>query len=247
MANGRTERLHADERVERALRELEDVLADRADEPHARAALDALRDAFCVAHTRASVDPLTGLMNRASFDRALDLAVAHAARAQNAAAVLFMDLDGFKTVNDQRGHAVGDVLLKEVASRILSCVREDDLLARYGGDEFVVLLEQLAGVEVVDAIASRIIDALSRSFAVDGLTVRLSVSIGVALFPQHGSSAEELLARADGAMYAAKRKGGDRYQIAPDRDLSGDQSGSYAKFDASQRSTSALEIPVRRA
>jgi diguanylate cyclase (GGDEF)-like protein len=247
MATGRSERPHADDRVEWAIRELQAVLAERADDPHARAALDALRDAFCVAHTRASVDPLTGLMNRASFDRALALAITHAARTQSPAAVLFMDLDGFKAVNDQRGHAVGDVLLREVAARIMACVREDDLLARYGGDEFVVLLEQLTDPGVVHAIATRVIEALSRSFAADGLTVHLSVSIGVALFPEHGGSAEELLACADTAMYEAKRKGGDRYLIAASRERTGDQSGSYARLDANQRSTSALDIPLRRA
>lgn len=245
MGNGRTERLHADERVEWALRELQQVLADRADDPHARAALATLRDAFCVAHTRASLDPLTGLTNRASFDRSLDLAIAHAARTHSPAAVLFMDLDGFKAVNDQRGHAVGDVLLREVAARIMTCVREDDLLARYGGDEFVVLLEQLTDPEVVHAVASRVIEALSRSFAVDGLTVRLSVSIGVALFPDHGESADELLACADSAMYEAKRKGGDRYLIAAAHERRDDQSGSYARFDAKQ--LSPLDITLRRA
>jgi diguanylate cyclase (GGDEF)-like protein len=247
MANGRTERLDADERVERALSELQEVLADRADDPHARAALATLRDAFCVAHTRASLDPLTGLMNRASFDRALELAIAHAARAHSPAAVLFMDLDGFKTVNDQRGHAVGDLLLREVAARIMTSVREDDLLARYGGDEFVVLLEQLTDPHVVHAIASRVIEALSHPFSADGLTVRLSVSIGVALFPEHGASAEELLACADAAMYEAKRNGGDRYLIGAVRERKDDQSGAYARFDTSQRSTSAADVPLRRA
>jgi diguanylate cyclase (GGDEF)-like protein len=247
MANGRTERLDADERVERALSELQEVLAERADDPHARAALATLRDAFCVAHTRASLDPLTGLMNRASFDRSLELALAHAARNHSPAAVLFMDLDGFKTVNDQRGHAVGDVLLREVAARIMACVREDDLLARYGGDEFVVLLEQLTDPQVVHAIASRVIEALSHTFTVDGLAVRLSVSIGAALFPEHGASAESLLACADSAMYDAKRKGGDRYLIGATPERRDDQSGSYARFETSQRSTSETDIPLRRA
>jgi diguanylate cyclase (GGDEF)-like protein len=247
MANGRTERQDADERVERALSELQTVLADRADDPHARAALATLRDAFCVAHTRASLDPLTGLMNRASFDRALELAIGHAARNHSPAAVLFMDLDGFKAVNDQRGHAVGDVLLREVAARIMTCVREDDLLARYGGDEFVVLLEPLTEPHVVQAIASRVIEALSRTFSVDGLMVRLSVSIGVALFPEHGACAEELLACADAAMYEAKRRGGDRYLIGAPHEHRDDQSGSYARFEASQRSTSPVDVPLRRA
>lgn len=247
MANGRTERQHADERVEWAIRELQEMLADRAEDPHARAALATLRDAFCVANTRASLDPLTGLMNRASFDRALELAIAHAACAGSAAAVLFMDLDGFKTVNDQRGHAVGDVLLKEVAGRIVTCVREDDLLARYGGDEFVVLLDPLTDRGVVHAIATRVIEAVSRSFVVDGLTVRLSVSVGVALFPEHGISADELLACADAAMYEAKRKGGDRYLIGATGPRGEDQSGAYTRLEANANSSAADDIPLRRA
>ncbi len=236
-----------DERVEWAIRELREVLADRADDPHARAALDTLREAFFLAHTRASVDPLTGLMNRASFDRSLDVMIGRAARTQSAAALLFMDLDGFKAVNDQRGHRVGDALLKEVASRIMACVREDDLLARYGGDEFVVLLEQVSDLQVVHAVAARVTEALSRSFTADGLLLGLSVSIGIALFPEHGLSAEELLARADAAMYAAKREGGDRYLVVPSGERLVGQSGSYAKFDSSQRSTSPADMPLRRA
>jgi diguanylate cyclase (GGDEF)-like protein len=246
MANGRTDGQDADERVEWAIRELQEVLADRANDPHARAALATLRDAFCTAHARASMDPLTGLMNRASFDSALQVTIGRAARAQSPAAVLFMDLDGFKAVNDQRGHPVGDSLLKEVASRIMACVREDDLLARYGGDEFVVLLEHVSDPEVVHGVALRVIDALSRPFTGGDISVRLSVSIGVALFPEHGTCADELLARADAVMYEAKRQGGDRYLVAPPVARVDDQSGSYAKLDAGQRSPATRGIPVRR-
>lgn len=247
MANGRTDRSSLssppNDRVEWAIRELKEVLADRADDPHAQAALEALRDAFCVAHSRASVDPLTGLMNRASFDNALELTLTHAARSESQAALMFMDLDGFKSVNDQKGHPVGDRLLKDVAGRIVASVRDDDLLARYGGDEFVVLLDSLASVQVIDAIATRIIEALSAPLVVDGLHVRLSISIGVALFPEHGKTGKELIDRADAAMYRAKHEGGERYLIwsaAHD-----DHSGSYSKPEKSPRS--ATEIPLRRA
>src|SRR5690348_3028401 len=116
MANGRADRVPlssaSNQRVEWALSELKQVLADRADDPHARAALDALRDAFCVAETRASSDPLTGLMNRSSFAQALEAALADAARTETQAALMFMDLDGFKSINDEQGHLVGDQLLK---------------------------------------------------------------------------------------------------------------------------------------
>jgi diguanylate cyclase (GGDEF)-like protein len=250
MTHGRTDRPHSsaprDERVETAIRELQEVLADRVDDPHAKAALETLRDAFCVAHSRASLDPLTGLMNRASFDREIELLLARAERAGSEAALLFLDLDGFKAVNDQRGHPAGDCLLKEVAQRVMGCVRDDDLIARYGGDEFVVVLEPILDRAVVHAIATRIIECLSGTFTVDGMHVRLSVSVGIAMFPLHAAKTIDLIARADAAMYRAKRGGGDRYLVwsAPD---DADQSGSYAKFDHGQRSSSANDIPVRRA
>lgn len=250
MTHGRTDRplssAPRDERVETAIRELQEVLADRLDDPHARAALETLRDAFCVAHSRASLDPLTGLMNRASFDREIEVLLERAARAGTEAALLFLDLDGFKAVNDQRGHPAGDSLLKEVAQRVMGCVREDDLLARYGGDEFVVVLEPITDRNVLHTIAERIIECLSGTFTVDGMHVRLSVSVGVALFPLHGEKSVELIARADAAMYEAKRSGGDRYMVwaAPG---SADQSGSYARFENSQRSTSGTDVPFRRA
>jgi diguanylate cyclase (GGDEF)-like protein len=260
MANGRTDRnslsAPSNERVEWAIRELKEVLADRADDPHAQAALEALRDAFCVAHSRASLDPLTGLMNRTSFDQALELALSHAARTPSQAALMFMDLDGFKCVNDRQGHPAGDRLLKEVAGRIVASVRDDDLLARYGGDEFVVLLDSLGSVQVIDAIATRIIEALSAPLCLDTLRVRLSISIGVALFPEHGKSGKELIRRADAAMYRAKHEGGERYLIwSPEVEASAyareqnheDQSGAYARLDGSQRSTADADMPLRRA
>ena len=248
MTHGRTDRPHSspprDERVETAIRDLEEVLADRLDDPHANAALETLRDALCVARDLASVDPLTGLMNRAWFDRELELLLARAGQASAEAALLFLDLDGFKAVNDQHGHPAGDLLLKEVAQRVLGCVRDDDLLARYGGDEFVVVLEPILDRSVVHAIAERIIECLSGTFTVDGTHVRLSVSVGVALFPLHGTTSADLIAHADAAMYRAKREGGNRYRVWS---TDCDQSGSYAKFENSQRSTSASDIPLRRA
>jgi len=249
MTNGRTDRISlsapSNDRVEWAISELKQVLADRADDPHAQAAMEALRDAFCVAHSLASLDPLTGLINRTSFDQALELKLAQAARSESRAALMFMDLDGFKSVNDEQGHPAGDLLLQDVAARIVGCVRDDDLLARYGGDEFVVLLDALAGAEVIDAIGTRIIDALSAPLSFEGQRVRLSISIGVALFPEHARSASELIRRADTAMYRAKHQGGKRYVVwSPERD---DQSGSYARLDRSQRSSSATDIPLRRA
>jgi diguanylate cyclase (GGDEF)-like protein len=249
MSHGRTDRElsspQTDDKVESAIAELMDVLAERAEDPHAQAALQTLRDAFTTVRTRASTDPLTGLMNRASFDRVLPEALARAERTGSEAALLFMDLDGFKGVNDKSGHSTGDALLKEVARRVTSSVRDDDLLARYGGDEFVVLLDSLPDRQVIQAIATRIIDTLSAPICLEGEQIRLSISIGVALFPDHAREARELVLRADAAMYWAKHEGGDRLMIW--RPESGDQSGSYARFETSQRSTVATDIPLRRA
>ena len=249
MNHGRTERelssLQGDDKVEWAIAELTEVLAERARDPHAQQALKTLRDAFSVARTRANIDPLTGLMNRASFDRALTDALARALRFGTEVALLFMDLDGFKSVNDKNGHPAGDCLLKEVADRLINSVREDDLLARYGGDEFVVLLESLSEPDVVHAITTRIIDTLSAPLAVDEGNVQLSVSIGVAFFPDHARDAGELVLHADAAMYWAKHEGGNRYVVW--RAEGADQAGSYARFESNQRSTSATDIPLRRA
>jgi diguanylate cyclase (GGDEF)-like protein len=248
MSHGRTERElsspHGEDKVEWAIAELVDVLAERAEDPHALAALQTLRDAFSVVQTRASIDPLTGLMNRSSFDRILPEALARASRTETELALMFMDLDGFKSVNDENGHPAGDTLLKEVARRVTSSVRDDDLLARYGGDEFVVLLESLPDRQVIHAIATRIIDTLSAPILVEGRELRLSISIGIALFPNHAREARELVLRADAAMYVAKHEGGDRFVIWHEQS---DASGSYVKLENSQRSTAATEMPLRRA
>lgn len=247
MATSRSDRpqafLKTDERIANAIRELQVVLADRPEDHGAIAALDTLRDALCVANTRASVDPLTGLMNRGSFDNALESALQRAANERTEVALLFLDLDGFKAVNDLRGHAAGDRLLKEVAGRIMGCMRDEDLLARYGGDEFVVALENMVDRQIVHSIAARIIGCLSGIFTVDGEQVRLSVSVGVAVYPEHAVSAAELLSRADASMYEAKRHGGGCYLIWHPREVT-DQSGSYAKFDASGHTQTSA--PARR-
>ena len=249
MASGRTDRsllfAQASEDVQWAIHELEAVLAERVHDPHAQKALQVLNDAFRAARSCADLDPLTGLMNRAALDQALEPLLCAGQRAQSQVALLFMDLDGFKDVNDRHGHAVGDRLLHEAAARIARCVRDEDRVARYGGDEFVVLLEAPSGSHVARAIATRIVEALGSPLSIDGLLVDLSISIGVALFPDHGTTSAELLRRADAAMYRAKSTGGNHYLLwAPDLD---DHSGSYAKFGDNQRSISAIDIALRRA
>lgn len=207
-----------DDGVEWALRELESAIEGTSEESRAREALDFLRRAFTTARTSASTDPLTGLANRAWFYQVLEERLSPGRSVCSSAAVLFLDLDGFKDVNDERGHQAGDILLAEVAARISHCVREQDLVARHGGDEFVVLLEKIENPSVAHAVAARIIDAIAVPFPVDEGHVHLGVSVGIALFPEHGSSGGELLKRADLAMYRAKNQGGRSYAVFGERE-----------------------------
>ncbi len=208
----------SDERVEWALRELESALAGSPYESKARVALEVLRGAFTSVQTSAATDPLTGLANRAWFDHILDTHFDPDVPGTTRSALLFLDLDGFKDVNDQRGHAVGDKLLREVAQRILHSVRDNDLVARHGGDEFVVLLEDIGNPSVAHSVAARVVEAIGTPFEIDGAKVRLGVSIGVAYYPEHGASGRELLQRADYAMYRAKNQGGRSYAVFGERE-----------------------------
>jgi diguanylate cyclase (GGDEF)-like protein/PAS domain S-box-containing protein len=153
----------------------------------------------------ADTDPLTGLANRRALERTLESALARAAARGRSTAVLVLDLDGFKAVNDSLGHAAGDAALREVARRLRRCVRERDLVARLGGDEFVVLLTDVGGSSgaAVEA-CERVEAALSGPIALDAGEAALSAAIGVATFPDDGADAATLLAHADRAMYAAK-------------------------------------------
>ncbi len=168
----------------------------------------------------AQFDQLTGLPNRALlFDR-LHIALARAKREQTQLSLLFLDLDKFKQVNDSLGHKAGDQLLQMVAQRLLGCIRESDTAARLAGDEFVVLLEDAGAAEGIAGVAEKIRFTLSQPFELEGLAHFVLPSIGGAVYPQHGSEAQQLLQRADHAMYQAKRAGGNRFQLAHDSDLS---------------------------
>jgi len=165
-------------------------------------------------------DVLTGVPNRALFEDRLKQAVARAERdAQRGGvfggaklALLFVDLDGFKPVNDSFGHAAGDIVLRQVADRLRRVVREADTLARLGGDEFVLLVEDVSGVPDAVATAQRVLRALAEPFDVAGRPIALSASLGVVVFPDHATS-DKLLSGADAAMYAAKRAGGATYAV----------------------------------
>ena len=163
------------------------------------------RMAFC--------DPLTGVPNLSLFDDRLQQALARAERggAQSRVAVLFVDLDGFKPINDSWGHAAGDALLRQLAQRLRGVCREVDTLARVGGDEFVLLMEGPADLADVEGVARRALQSVARAFDVGGREVRISCSIGFAVAPEHGTG-ERLKAMADAAMYEAKRAGGNRVQ-----------------------------------
>jgi diguanylate cyclase (GGDEF)-like protein/PAS domain S-box-containing protein len=156
-------------------------------------------------------DPLTALPNRSLLDRRLEEGLARSRRSGQPLALCFLDLDGFKSVNDTLGHAAGDALLKEVARRLLRCVREIDTVARLGGDEFVILLEEVRGPADAKTVAGKIMDALKQDFELG--TGRITTSIGIAL-GGGDAPADELLELADIALYRAKRAGRNRFHMA---------------------------------
>jgi diguanylate cyclase (GGDEF)-like protein/PAS domain S-box-containing protein len=158
-------------------------------------------------------DALTGLPNRLLFQDRFEHAIARAHRAQKQVAILFLDLDQFKKVNDTLGHEVGDQLLREVAERLRGCARESDTLARLGGDEFVLLLEEIEDMNGASAAAKKIVNRLSPAFRAGGFELYTTASIGIALYPDNGESVEELMKCADVAMYRAKERGRNNFQF----------------------------------
>ena len=157
-------------------------------------------------------DQLTGLANRILFKDHLDLAIAQAKRNQKMLAVMFLDLDRFKVVNDTLGHVIGDSLLKKVASRLKACLREGDTLARQGGDEFTLLLPQIEDREDAIRTVEKMIKSFDVPFQIDGHELYVTISIGVALYPVDGESIDILIKNADIAMYDSKAKGRNRFQ-----------------------------------
>ncbi|HUP44951.1 MAG TPA: EAL domain-containing protein [Thermoanaerobaculia bacterium] len=158
-------------------------------------------------------DALTGLPNRPLFMDRLIIAVAQANRASQKLAVLFLDLDRFKDINDSLGHSVGDVLLKSAAERIRRCVREGDTVARFGGDEFTLVIPRIDKIEDAAKIASKIIETVKVPFEINERELFVTTSIGVAIYPSDGLDAETLVRNADTAMYRAKEQGRDSYQL----------------------------------
>jgi diguanylate cyclase (GGDEF)-like protein len=164
-------------------------------------------------------DSLTDLPNRVLFADRLELALARSVRHGSNIAILFLDLDGFKGINDTLGHAAGDQLLRNVSERLQSCLRPNDTLARYGGDEFVVLLEQVVDSQFAVMVAQRILTALERPLVIAENELRIQTSIGIALTPARPGADADVLRRADIAMYQAKAAGGSRFVVSPSPDL----------------------------
>ena len=162
---------------------------------------------------QASHDQLTGLANRLLFNERLSLALANAHQNAEMLAVIFLDLDRFKNVNDTLGHAVGDLLLQGVSRRLTNCLRVGDSIARWGGDEFTLLLYNINSPEEATLICQKIIQSLSSPFDFDGRELYTKASLGIALAPYDGEDAETLLKNADAAMYKAKQKGRNNYQF----------------------------------
>lgn len=153
----------------------------------------------------ARYDDLTGLPNRRLLCERMKSALARSRRRQSRTAVLFIDIDGFKQVNDSLGHATGDMLLKKIALRLKHCLREEDTVARLGGDEFVVLVEDVGAPADAAAVADKIRSAMGKPVNVDNLVLRVVASIGAAVYPEHGMEPEQLLKYADEAMYRDKK------------------------------------------
>ncbi|MEA3510396.1 MAG: EAL domain-containing protein [Actinomycetota bacterium] len=161
----------------------------------------------------ARYDSLTGLINRTLFSDRLESAVARARRDGSVVALMFLDLDGFKEVNDRLGHAVGDALLRQAAERIVASVRESDTVARLGGDEFTVILEGGQRVEDAGQVATKILRKLATPYRVGGEEIVITSSMGIAAYPLDGETTEDLLKGADIAMYSAKDAGRDTYEF----------------------------------
>jgi two-component system cell cycle response regulator len=159
-------------------------------------------------------DALTGLPNRRILMDRLTFAITHAHRNKHSMAVMYLDLDGFKQINDTLGHDAGDTLLIMVAARMVAAVRQEDTVVRLGGDEFVIVLWELSHDDGVTKPVLKVIEAVSQPYVIDGNTISITTSIGISIYPTHGEDAETLMKSADLALYEAKRTGKNDYSIA---------------------------------
>jgi diguanylate cyclase (GGDEF)-like protein len=161
----------------------------------------------------ARYDSLTGLSNRNFFYEQLDKLIERVRRENKLMAVMFLDLDNFKPVNDEHGHSVGDLLLQSVAKRITSCLRKNDIAARLGGDEFIIAYDTSGNEESLAIAAQRIIEVISDVYILSGQELKISASIGVSVYPKDGVDMDVLIKNADTAMYSTKEDGGNNYNL----------------------------------
>ncbi|OOZ40537.1 hypothetical protein BOW53_07435 [Solemya pervernicosa gill symbiont] len=175
--------------------------------------LTALEDSYVQLEERANKDALTGLPNRAALFDYLSHLFAVSEPQHEQFALMFFDLDRFKPVNDQLGHDAGDELLRQVADRISALLRREDVLARFGGDEFVAVTRHIEGSEGCQKVASKIVKAIQAPFEINGETVEIGTSIGISFYPEHGTQYDLLIKRADDAMYRAKRAGRNDFVV----------------------------------
>ncbi len=159
-------------------------------------------------------DPLTGLPNRRLLMDRLSLALAHARRNSGSTAVMYLDLDGFKQINDSLGHDAGDTLLRMVGARLQATVRQEDIVARIGGDEFVVVLWEIDHPDSVVKLGSKVLQAVSQPYDIEGRAVTVTCSVGISVYPAHGEDVDTLMKSADLALYEAKRSGKNDCRIS---------------------------------
>ncbi len=175
---------------------------------------EGFRSAATTNEILAQQDPLTGLGNRRLLTKRISAALANARRNKNAMAVVYLDLDGFKQINDTAGHSVGDALLKIVARRLESVVREEDTVARVGGDEFMIALWQVTNASDIATVTAKLVEAVSQPCVIEDRRVTVTTSAGVGVYPGHGEDADALMKSADAALYEAKRAGKNAFRIS---------------------------------
>ncbi len=193
--------------IKNAQGQIENFIGIFSDVTHQRK--DAHNQAYLATH-----DPLTGLSNRLLFNDRLEHAINHSERFNKCISLIFCDLDNFKPINDTYGHAVGDEILKSVAHSLKEILRKDDTVCRFGGDEFVILLEDLHSFEYLDEILHRINALTHKPCIIDGETIPIGMSIGASIYPDDGVTQEELINSADSAMYRAKNSGKNRIEYS---------------------------------
>lgn len=159
-------------------------------------------------------DYLTNLSNRVYFEESLKVALHNSSIRHKKLALFFLDMDGFKQVNDTYGHQVGDLLLVNVANLLKSCVREEDIVSRLGGDEFAIVIDRSSDRDYYVNVATRILNKIKKPILINGYTIRVNFSIGIAVFPDHAETVDDLIKRADMAMYSCKSLGAGRYCFA---------------------------------